>query len=86
MGFHKATSHFPDTFKDVEVKNFLEEYYEISNNRDAHEDYHQLFTNDAVFVIGSEKAKGRSGLAHHVFHQRHESLLLKRHWHLSFLR
>ena len=61
MGFHKVSSEFPPTFNDSAVKDLIEEYYETSNNPDAHEEYSQLFTENATFQIASEKATGRSG-------------------------
>ena len=58
MSFHKATSEYPDGFKNQEVRDFLAKYYEVSNNPEAHDDYVKLFTKDATFVIGSERAVG----------------------------
>ena len=58
MTFHKATSEYPDSFDNQEVKDFLAKYYDISNNPAAHDEYVEFFTKDATFVIGSQRAEG----------------------------
>ena len=62
MGFHKATSEYPDNYANQAVKDFLAKYYEVSNNPEAHDDYVKLFTKDATFVVASERATGNESI------------------------
>ena len=45
----------------AKYKNFLEEFYKISDTPEAHELYSQQFAEDATLVMASKRAKGRSG-------------------------
>ena len=53
--------NLPASIKDPAVKEFLEKYYEISNNADAHDEYASLFTRDGEFSMNGKKAKGTEG-------------------------
>ena len=57
MGFNLPD--LPKTITDPQVKTFLEKYYEVSNNADAHDDYADLFTADGEFAMNGKTAKGK---------------------------
>ena len=59
-----ASSRIPDlpqVIDDPRVKEFLELYYKISNDLDAHDEYTNLFIPDGEFSLNEKKAKGKEG-------------------------
>ena len=60
MGFDLPDSK---SITDPQVKQFLERYYEASNNAEGHDDYTDLFTADGEFSMNGKKAKGKDGKA-----------------------
>lgn len=53
--------NLPNTITDPAVKEFLQKYYAVSNDKDAHDDYADLFTSDGEFSINDKKSKGTKG-------------------------
>ena len=51
----------PQSIQDPAIKDFLEKYYEVSNDADAHDEYTALFTPDGEFSMNGKKAKGYEG-------------------------
>lgn len=59
---HSYISEYPlSTDVDPGIKTFLEDLYRTSDDPVAHEKYSQLFTTDAILIMGSKKAIGREG-------------------------
>ena len=50
--------NLPNTITDPAVKKFIEKYYAVSNDKDVHDDYADLFTSDGEFSMNDKKAKG----------------------------
>lgn len=60
---HKSTIPFnlpnlPNTITDPAVKKFIEKYYAVSEDKDVHDDYADLFATDGEFSINDKKAEG----------------------------
>ena len=55
-------SDYPSLAIDPAIPNFFETFYHISDTPDAHEQYVDAFTDDAVMVMASKKAEGKEGL------------------------
>ena len=58
MVHHKGELQFPDNYTDTATKKFLKDYFESSNTPNAHEETGSYFTENGVFCIGPEKARG----------------------------
>ena len=58
MGFTLPDSN---SITDPQVKQFLERYYEASNNAEGHDDYTEFFAKDGEFAMNGKKAKGKDG-------------------------
>jgi len=75
------SSEYPDVQVNPKIKDYLEEFYAISDTPDVHERYSQAFTEDATVVMASKVAKGRSeilalrkGMWEHVASRKHKPL------------
>ncbi|KAH8815696.1 hypothetical protein F5884DRAFT_189448 [Xylogone sp. PMI_703] len=57
---HSYISEYPEsTAVDPGIKTFFEDLYRTSDDPNAHERYANLFTRDAILIMGSKKAVGR---------------------------
>ena len=54
-------SEYPDTPVNPGIQTFFETFYKTSDTPDAHDRYADSFTKDAVLIMASKKATGRSG-------------------------
>lgn len=57
----KYRSDYPSLPLDPTIPKFFETFYEKSDMPDAHERYVDAFTDDAVMIMASKKARGREG-------------------------
>lgn len=55
-------SDYPSLPIDPSIPQFFENFYQISDTPDAHEQYVDAFTGDAVMIMASKKAEGKKGL------------------------
>jgi hypothetical protein len=56
-----ASDYQGDNF-DPAYKTFLEGFYALSDSPDAHKEYSEQFTADAVLIMGPKRAQGRDGM------------------------
>ena len=50
-----------DSLVKPEIARFFEDFYQISDTADAHEQYADQFTKDARLIMGSKETSGRDG-------------------------
>ena len=51
----------PKAIDDPKVKDFLAQYYKVSNDPEAHDEYTDLFIANGEFSMNAKKAKGKEG-------------------------
>jgi hypothetical protein len=56
------TSEYPSNAFDPAFKRFFEDFYAISDNPDANNEYVDSFTSDATLIMASKKAQGSEGM------------------------
>ena len=62
MAASQYTSSYPDNVPfDTKYRDFISEFYRISDTPDAHEKYSQQFTPDAHLVMASKEVDGTEG-------------------------
>jgi hypothetical protein len=64
----QASQYPPAVEFDPEYKKFFENFYATSDRAEAHEEYAQCFTKDAVLVMASKRVVGREGSSHGFLH------------------
>ncbi|KAF3006636.1 hypothetical protein E8E13_007856 [Curvularia kusanoi] len=74
-------SEYPSVEFDAAYKDFFEKFYATSDTPDAHEEYVENFTKDAVLIMASKKATGsdeilalRKGLWEKVASRKHKAV------------
>lgn len=45
-----------------DIKAFFEKFYAVSDTPDGHEQYADMFTSDAVLIMGPNKTQGRDSM------------------------
>lgn len=45
----------------LEIKDFFEKFYEVSDNPETHEKYSEQFTKNGKLIMGPNESNGRSG-------------------------
>lgn len=61
------TSEYPSNAFDPAFKRFFEDFYAISDNPDANNEYVESFTSDATLIMASKKAQGSEGMVSMTF-------------------
>lgn len=57
----RYVSDYPSLPIDPAIPTFFATFYQISDTPDAHEQYVDAFTDDAVMVMANKKAEGKEG-------------------------
>lgn len=59
---HSYQAQYPDSYAvSPEIVQFFQDFYRISDIPGEHEQYVDLFTQDATFILASKKSHGTQG-------------------------
>lgn len=60
---HSYKSQYPSGVEvDPAVIEFFEKFYRVSDTPGAHDEYVDMFTKDATFILASKTSQGREGM------------------------